>query len=70
MAGHIYHFQKLLANLFHYSGEEIRHFCINGTCPEDPRLATVDNCCISHANVHSCQSSATVSAVYANLCYI
>ncbi|XP_053326331.1 atrial natriuretic peptide receptor 2-like [Spea bombifrons] len=40
---------------FHRSNASVaKHFCEQVECPSDWKYATAENCCIYHANIHSC----------------
>ncbi|KAM4722976.1 atrial natriuretic peptide receptor 2-like [Rhinophrynus dorsalis] len=36
------------------NGSEAKQFCEEFECPSDWKYATAENCCIYHANIHSC----------------
>ncbi|XP_044158300.1 atrial natriuretic peptide receptor 1-like [Bufo gargarizans] len=40
--------------IFFSNASEAKRFCEEVECPEDWRYATAENCCIYHANIHSC----------------
>ncbi len=49
-----------------FSVQERMEFCFqNATCPADVDDATKDNCCIWHANIHTCHPRVVVSVLHA-----
>eukprot|EP00079_Xenopus_tropicalis_P034867 XP_017948638.1 PREDICTED: atrial natriuretic peptide receptor 2-like [Xenopus tropicalis] len=49
-------YQKAVSQkIFPFSNaSDAKNFCENKECPADWKYATEDNCCIYHANIHSC----------------
>jgi len=42
---------------------QLEHFCNNQTCPDTVSKLNASNCCVWHANIHTCHPSVTVSAL-------
>jgi len=64
MPFHETHFSLYIFSLVTFSGanhrlEIVRNLCENTTCPTDTARATEENCCVWHANIHTCHPSIT-----------
>ncbi len=51
----------ILHNDLFCSEAELRDFCqLNNTCPENVADSAMDNCCVWHANIHTCHPTVNV----------
>ncbi|XP_059832286.1 atrial natriuretic peptide receptor 1-like [Hypanus sabinus] len=51
---HFYHWAVENGILSHGNVEEAKSFCEEKECPSNWKDANEDNCCVHHANIHSC----------------
>ncbi|XP_078070174.1 atrial natriuretic peptide receptor 1 [Mustelus asterias] len=51
---HFYHWAIENSILSHANPTEAKAFCETKECPSDWKNANEDNCCVHHANIHSC----------------
>lgn len=47
----------------HSNASEAKRFCLEHECPSNWNNANEDNCCVYHANIHSCPLALMVSIV-------
>ena len=56
-----------LTLLFCRNETELEDFCTD-TCPDNVQELDQSNCCVWHANIHTCHPSITVSVQEHNMC--
>lgn len=47
----------------HSNASEAKRFCLEHECPSNWNNANEDNCCVYHANIHSCPLALMVSGL-------
>lgn len=47
----------------HSNASEAKRFCLEHECPSNWNNANEDNCCVYHANIHSCPLALMVSSL-------
>lgn len=53
----------LYTSLSRSNASEAKRFCLEHECPANWNNANEDNCCVYHANIHSCPLALMVSTV-------